>query len=145
LKTRQEEDQSLEIEQWGRVYLQGVRGFLQGGRNQEGVDSSIQPTTEWGCIERKNRSIIGVAKAMIHDQDLPMFLWVEACNTTVYIQKLVSSQDLGGQDTRGGIHWCEARGESFPHLWLSSLYPCIGREEDQVGALQQEGFICGLQ
>jgi hypothetical protein len=23
---------------------------------------------------------------MIHDQDLPMFLWVEACNTIVYIQ-----------------------------------------------------------
>jgi hypothetical protein len=23
---------------------------------------------------------------MIHDQDLPMFLWVEACNTSVYIQ-----------------------------------------------------------
>jgi hypothetical protein len=40
--------------QWGRVYLQGVRGFLQGGRNQEGVDSSIQPTTEWGCREEES-------------------------------------------------------------------------------------------
>jgi transposase InsO family protein len=39
-----------------------------------------------GVAERKNRSIIGAAKAMIHDQDLPMFLWEEACNTTVYIQ-----------------------------------------------------------
>jgi len=27
-----------------------------------------------GVVERKNQSIIGVAKAMIHDQDLPMFL-----------------------------------------------------------------------
>jgi hypothetical protein len=25
-------------------------------------------------------------KAMIHDQDLSMFLWAEACNTAVYIQ-----------------------------------------------------------
>jgi hypothetical protein len=24
---------------------------------------------------------------------------------------------------------------------LSSLYPCIGRKEDQVGALLQEGFL----
>lgn len=27
-----------------------------------------------GVTERKNRAIIGVVKAMIHDQDLPMFL-----------------------------------------------------------------------
>jgi hypothetical protein len=39
-----------------------------------------------GVAERKNRSIVGAAKAMIHDQDLPMFLWAEACNTTVYVQ-----------------------------------------------------------
>jgi hypothetical protein len=26
------------------------------------------------------------AKAMIHDRDLPMFLWAKACNTEVYIQ-----------------------------------------------------------
>jgi len=37
-----------------------------------------------GVAERKNQSIIGSSKAMIHDQDFPMFLWVEACNTTVY-------------------------------------------------------------
>jgi hypothetical protein len=59
--------------------------------------------------------------------------------------KLVSSQDLGGQDIRVGIHWFEARGESFLHIWLSSLYPWTSRKEDHIGALQHEGFICGLQ
>ena len=59
--------------------------------------------------------------------------------------KYVSSRDLGGQDTRGGIHWCEARGELFPHLLLSNLYSYTCREEDQVGALQHEGLICGLK
>jgi transposase InsO family protein len=39
-----------------------------------------------GVVERKNRAIIGATKAMLHDQDLPMFLWAEACNTTVYTQ-----------------------------------------------------------
>eukprot|EP00253_Pinus_taeda_P009762 PITA_09762 len=39
-----------------------------------------------GVVERKNRSIIGVAKAMLHDQGLPLFLWAEACNTAVYLQ-----------------------------------------------------------
>ena len=30
-----------------------------------------------GVAERKNRSIMEAVKAMIHDQDLPMYLWVE--------------------------------------------------------------------
>ena len=31
-----------------------------------------------GVEERKNISIMEVVKAMIHDQDLPMYLWAEA-------------------------------------------------------------------
>jgi transposase InsO family protein len=37
-------------------------------------------------VERKNRSIVGHSKEMIRDQDLPMFLWAETCNMTVYVQ-----------------------------------------------------------
>jgi hypothetical protein len=44
--------------------------------------------------ERKNQSIVGGAKAMIHYQDLPMFLWAEACNTTVYVQNRSSHKVL---------------------------------------------------
>ncbi|XP_057826602.2 retrovirus-related Pol polyprotein from transposon TNT 1-94 isoform X1 [Cryptomeria japonica] len=39
-----------------------------------------------GVAERKNRTIVEVARAMIHDQDLQPFLWAEASKTTVYIQ-----------------------------------------------------------
>jgi hypothetical protein len=35
--------------------------------------------------ERKNRSIVEDSKAMIHDKDLPMFLWGEESNTTMYV------------------------------------------------------------
>ena len=38
-----------------------------------------------GVEERKSMSIIGVAQAMLHDQGLPLHLWAEACNTTVYL------------------------------------------------------------
>jgi hypothetical protein len=38
-----------------------------------------------GVAERKNQSIIGSIRAMIHDQDLPMFLWEEACNMIVNV------------------------------------------------------------
>jgi hypothetical protein len=39
-----------------------------------------------GVAERKNRSIVETVKAMIHYQHLPMFLWVEASITVVYVQ-----------------------------------------------------------
>ena len=29
---------------------------------------------------------MGAARAMLHDQGLPMHLWAKACNTTVYVQ-----------------------------------------------------------
>ena len=39
-----------------------------------------------GVAERKNRTIMEAAKAMLHDQDLLMHLWVEATRTVVYVQ-----------------------------------------------------------
>jgi hypothetical protein len=39
-----------------------------------------------GVAERKNISIVESVKAMIHDQHLPMFMWVEASMTVVYLQ-----------------------------------------------------------
>jgi transposase InsO family protein len=39
-----------------------------------------------GVAEGKNRTIMEAVKAMIHDQDLPMHMWEEASNNTVYVQ-----------------------------------------------------------
>ena len=36
--------------------------------------------------KRKNRTIVGATWAMLHDQGLPLHLWVEECNTVVYVQ-----------------------------------------------------------
>ena len=38
-----------------------------------------------GIVERKNRTIMEAARAMLHNQDLPMHLWVEAARTAVYV------------------------------------------------------------
>jgi hypothetical protein len=38
-----------------------------------------------GVAKRKNWSIISSSKTMIHDQELPMFLWAEACNIAMYV------------------------------------------------------------
>ena len=39
-----------------------------------------------GVAERKNITIMEAARAMIHDQDLPMHLWEEFARTMVYVQ-----------------------------------------------------------
>lgn len=46
-------------------------------------------------MERKRKTIIGAAKALLYDQDLPRFLWAKACNTTVYIQNKTPHRALG--------------------------------------------------
>ena len=38
---------------------------------------------------------MGVARAMLHDQGLPMHLWAEACNTEVYVQNRFPHKGLG--------------------------------------------------
>lgn len=45
--------------------------------------------------EKKNRSIVEVAKAMIHDQDLPMVLCEEESNIEVYVHNKSPHQILG--------------------------------------------------
>jgi len=39
--------------------------------------------------------IVGVARAMLHDQDLPIHLSVEACNNAVYVKKRCPHRVLG--------------------------------------------------
>ena len=48
-----------------------------------------------GVTKRKNRTIVGITQAMLHDQGLPMNLWAEACNTTVYVQNYFPHRVLG--------------------------------------------------
>ena len=77
---------------------------------------------------------------MIHDQDLLMFLWARDMQHNNLQLELISSQDLGVQGTRGGIHWCEAYGESFLHLSLFSLYP---KKRTKLEPSNGEGFFLG--
>ena len=36
-------------------------------------------------VERKNKIIVGATREMLHDQDLLLHLWAEACNIVVYV------------------------------------------------------------
>jgi hypothetical protein len=93
-RTRRKKDQDTEIRQWRRVHLEGLQGFLCRCWDKEGVDCSVQPTTERGG-GKEEQAIVGAVKAMLYDQDLPRFLWAEACNTAVYIQNRSPHKVLG--------------------------------------------------
>jgi len=54
--------------------------------------------------KRKNQTIMEEVKAMIHDQDLPMVSLGRSMQHSSLHPEPVSSQDLGGQDNKGGIH-----------------------------------------
>ncbi|CAL2270573.1 unnamed protein product [Prunus armeniaca] len=38
-----------------------------------------------GVVERKNKTVIEMAKSMLHEKKMPYFLWAEAVHTSVYI------------------------------------------------------------
>jgi hypothetical protein len=48
-----------------------------------------------GVAERKNRTVVGATRAMIHDQGLPLFLWAEASSVAVYLQNRSPHTVLG--------------------------------------------------
>ena len=50
-----------------------------------------------GVVEINNGSIMGDVKVMIHDQDLPMYLWDEATKTAFYVQNKLSHSALGNK------------------------------------------------
>ena len=72
-----------------------------------------------GVAEKKNRSIMEVVKAMIHDQDLPMYLWAEATRRVVYVHNRISHSALGNKTpeevfTRENIEFSHLKIFGFP-------------------------------
>ena len=67
---------------------------------QEGIKRQLTvPYTpeQNGVAKRKNRSIVGATRAMLHDQSLPFFLWVEACSTTVHLHNRSPHRAVGNK------------------------------------------------
>jgi transposase InsO family protein len=62
-----------------------------------------------GVVERKNRTVVGAARAMIHDQGLPLFLWEEVSGVVVYLQNRSPHIVLGKQTKAVGSAEREAQ------------------------------------
>ncbi|CAL8132132.1 unnamed protein product [Prunus armeniaca] len=48
-----------------------------------------------GVVERKNRTVVEMAKAMLHEKGLPYYLWAEAVHTAVYLLNRCPTKALG--------------------------------------------------
>jgi hypothetical protein len=72
-----------------------------------------------GVAKRKNRTIMEAIMTMIHDQDLPMHLWVEASRTTICVKNKLSHSALG----------CKTSGEMFtekkPKVSHLKIFGCL--------------------
>ena len=50
-----------------------------------------------GVVERNNIYIMEAMKSMIHDQDLPMYLWAEVARIAVYVHNRISRSTLANK------------------------------------------------
>jgi hypothetical protein len=76
-------------------------------------------TQQNGVAERKNRAIVGAARAMLHDQGLPLFLWAEACYTAVYLQNRSPHRAVGSMTPE------EAFSGKKPEVGHFRIFGCI--------------------
>jgi hypothetical protein len=72
-----------------------------------------------GVAKRKNRAIVGAARAMLHDQGLPLFLWAEACYTAVYLQNKNPHRAVGSMTPE------EASSGKKPEVGHFRIFGCI--------------------
>ena len=71
--------------------------------------------------------IVGIARAMLHDQGLPMHLWVEACNTVVYVQKCCPHRVLGMGTPEEAF---TGKKPNISHLKIFGSFVCIHVTKD---------------
>ena len=71
--------------------------------------------------ERENKTIVGVAQEILHDQGLPLYLWAEACNTAVYFHNRSLHRILGMKTPEEGFSGKRPDVGHF-RIFVSSVY-----------------------
>ena len=72
-----------------------------------------------GVSERRNRSVMEMARCMLHEKELPKQFWAEAANTTVFIQNRLPTKAL--QDKTPFEAWYEYK----PSLTFLKVFGCV--------------------
>ena len=109
-----EEKKSPEIRQWGEYTSKEFMKFCAGEGIKRELTVPYNPQQN-GVVERKNKAIVGAARAMLHDQGPPHFLWVEACYIAVYRQNKSPHRALGDKTPEEAF---SGRKPEVGHFWI---------------------------
>jgi hypothetical protein len=96
-----------------------------------------------GVAERKKRAIVGAARAMLHDQGMPLFLWVEACYTVVYLQNRSPHRSLGDRTPK------EAFSGKKPEVGHFRIFGCLtyshvpSEKRTKLEPMEEKGVFLG--
>ena len=93
--------------------------------------------------ERKNHSIVGAARAMLHDQSLPFFLWAEACSTAVYVLNRSLHHALGSKTPEETFI---GKVPEIGHFWIFGCltYSHVPTEKRTKLEATGEGYFCWI-
>ena len=84
-----------------------------------------------------------VVKAMMHDQDLSMYLWVEAARTTIYVQNRIFHSALGNK-TPEEMFSSERPEVSHLKIFCCPVYIHIPKEKrSKLDSLGKKGLFVG--
>lgn len=95
--------------------------------------------------KRKNRAIVGAAWAMMHDQGLPLFLWVEVCNMTVYLHNRSPHKALGSKTPKEAFTGRRPKIEDI-HIFRCVTYSHVPSEKRmKLEPIAKKGILVRLQ
>lgn len=75
---------SLKSERGGQFLSSEFIQFCEDHGIQRQLTMAYTPQQN-GVLEKKNRTVVEMAKSMLHEKGIPYFLWAEAVLTAVYI------------------------------------------------------------
>ena len=76
---------------------------------------------------------MGAARAMLHDQGLPVHLWAEACNTAVYVKNRCPHRVLGMSTPEEAFTGQKPNVSHFKIFWLIYLCACDPEHQEEAG------------
>jgi len=90
-------------------------------------------------VERKIKTIVGAAKAMLYDRDLPTFLWAEV----VYIQNRTPHRALGKKMPEGFLTGKKAEVSHFRTFGSVAYCHVPNKKRAKLDQTVDKGFLVG--
>ena len=78
--------------------------------------SCVDTPSQNGVVERKNRHLLEIARALLFQMHLPKYFWVDAVSTTCFLINRMPSSIL---------NWVTPFQTLFPHKSLFPIEPCV--------------------